>query len=75
MRFRVDVTIMSSSMNRVLKPSVLMQLTNTEGEVYQFEMTPAQFHKLRYSTARLIKELDNVDKTPILAIDRVKPTQ
>jgi CRISPR/Cas system-associated protein endoribonuclease Cas2 len=64
---------MSNSLNRVMKPSVLMEVTDTEGNIRTFEMTKQQFHKLRYSTARLFKELDNVEKTPILAIDRVKP--
>jgi len=71
-KWRVDVTIMTSSLNRVLKPSVLMQITTTTGKIHTFEVSPNMFHKLRYAVARLLKEVDNVDNLPILSVDRVK---
>jgi len=63
---------MTSSLNRVLKPAILMQIVTSTGRIYTFECSPTMFHKLRYNVARLFKELDNVDNLPILSVDRVK---
>lgn len=53
--YRVDVTITTSEMDRVLKPTVLMRLVDDNGDIRTFEMNPEQFHKLRYSVARVLK--------------------
>lgn len=53
--YRVDVTITTSEMDRVLKPTVLMRMVDDKGDIRTFEMNPEQFHKLRYSVARVLK--------------------
>jgi len=68
--WRVDVTISTSEMARVLKPTILIRVVDSEGEIHTFEANPEQFHKLRYSVARVLKEFDTLEKLPILKIDK-----
>jgi len=68
--WRVDVTISTSEMQRVLKPTILMRMQDDSGKIRTFEVTPDQFHKLRYSVARVLKEFDTLEKLPILKIDK-----
>lgn len=72
MKWRIDVTIMTSSMNRLFKPSILMQMTDTNGTIRTFEVTTAMFHHLRMQAARLIKELDATESHPLLTLDKPK---
>jgi len=55
MDYRIDVKITTSEMDRVLKPTVLMRLVDDKGDIRTFEINPEQFHKLRYSVARVLK--------------------
>jgi len=70
MNWRVDVTISTSELSRVLKPSILMRMVDSKGNIRTFEMTVEKFHKLRYSVARVLKEFDILEKTKILKIDK-----
>jgi len=51
-RWRVDVTISTTALSRVLKPSVQLQLELSDGELERFEMTAEQLQDLRYDVAR-----------------------
>jgi len=68
--WRVDVTISTSEMSRILKPTILMRMTDSTGKIYTFELNTEQFHKLRYSAARVLKEFDTIEKLQILKIDK-----
>eukprot|EP01121_Diplochlamys_sp_Union-15-3_P021567 TRINITY_DN878_c0_g1_i1.p1 TRINITY_DN878_c0_g1~~TRINITY_DN878_c0_g1_i1.p1 ORF type:complete len:223 (+),score=39.57 TRINITY_DN878_c0_g1_i1:104-772(+) len=68
--WRIDVTITTSAMSRVFKPTILVQLTSTDGKIRTFEMKTDQFHTLRYNVARVLKEFDNIEKSPSLKIDK-----
>ena len=68
MKWRVDVTVSTSAMARVLKPSVLMQITTTDGNAKLFELSVEKFHEVRYSVAKLLLEMDTTEKNPILKI-------
>jgi len=68
--WRVDVTISTSEMQRVLKPSILMRMQDDSGKIRTFELNTEQFHKLRYSVSRVLKEFDTLEKLPILKIDK-----
>lgn len=50
---RVDVHIASSDSARVLRPSVLLELTLTDGRIQTMSLTLEAFHKLRYSVAKV----------------------
>jgi hypothetical protein len=66
--WRVDVAISSSKLSRVMKPSVLMQLSLTDGSVRTFEVSMEQFHKLRYNVAKVLKDMRDVESHPIMRL-------
>ena len=67
-KWRVDVTIATSSAKRVLVPSVLMQLTLSDGAVKTFEMSIDKFNALRYNVAKVLREMANLEGHPIMHI-------
>lgn len=68
-RWRVDVGISTSVLQRALEPSVLMELTLSDGKKHQMEVTIEKFHQLRYSTAVLLKAMEDLEKRSILKVE------
>jgi len=69
-KWRVDVTISTHSLSRVLKPSILMEITTSNGDIKTFEMSTEKFYELRYNTAKILKEMQDVEKLPILKLNK-----
>ena len=89
LRWRVDVSISTSSMARTMNPLVvchitniiqtsfkssnnihkqLMEMTLSDGRVWTFEVPQDKFHELRYNVAKVLQEVEQLDKLPILKI-------
>eukprot|EP01027_Heterolobosea_sp_BB2_P025531 GEZU01039189.1.p1 GENE.GEZU01039189.1~~GEZU01039189.1.p1 ORF type:complete len:250 (-),score=62.71 GEZU01039189.1:77-826(-) len=68
-RWRVDVTISSSSMLRVFKPVILLQLELSDGRVRMMELSLEQFHKLRHSVASVLNHIHILMSHPIMKIE------
>ncbi|CAL8264155.1 unnamed protein product [Lota lota] len=68
LRWRVDVTISTSSLARALQPSVLMQMKLSDGSVQQFEVPVSKFQELRYNVALILKEMNDLEKKSVLKI-------
>eukprot|EP00300_Choanocystis_sp_HF-7_P008320 c15850_g1_i1.p2 GENE.c15850_g1_i1~~c15850_g1_i1.p2 ORF type:complete len:221 (+),score=61.02 c15850_g1_i1:44-664(+) len=66
LRWRVDVVISTSSMTRVLKPSVLVELTLSDGKRKVFEVSQDKFHALRYAAAMLLKNLEDLGRNQVM---------
>eukprot|EP00911_Craspedida_sp_UC1_P002937 UC1_evm3s2143 len=66
-KWRVDVAISTSALERSLKPNVLMQMTLSDGRVHTFEVTAAEFHKLRYNVAFVLKEMEDLSRKQVMA--------
>jgi hypothetical protein len=47
LKWRVDVTISTGSLLRVMKPVLMLQLTLTDGTTATFEVSQDRFHQLR----------------------------
>lgn len=62
LRWRVDVAISTSALTRSLRPSVLLQLTLTDGSARRFEVSAGRFQELRYSVALVLKEMADLEK-------------
>ncbi len=69
--WRVEVTISTGSLNRVLKPSVLLGITTDESGAppLTFEMTREKFQELRYQVASALKTMQTTEANPILKIE------
>eukprot|EP00049_Salpingoeca_infusionum_P010274 m.174526 g.174526 ORF g.174526 m.174526 type:complete len:224 (-) comp14592_c1_seq1:450-1121(-) len=61
-QWRVDVGISTSELKRVLKPTILVRTTLSDGSIKTFEMSTEQFHALRYNTAYALKEMVELEK-------------
>jgi hypothetical protein len=53
LRWRVDVSISSSSLSRVMQPAILMEMTLGDGTIRTFEVPVDQFHDLRFNVAKV----------------------
>lgn len=53
LRWRIDVSISSGSLSRVMRPSILMQIQLSSGKISTFEVSVEQFNQLRYGTAKV----------------------
>ncbi|KAK0182994.1 hypothetical protein PV327_001073 [Microctonus hyperodae] len=60
-RWRIDVTISSSSLSRVLEPTILMEWNLNTGERYLFEMNLTKFHLMRHTIASLLLKMQEID--------------
>ena len=67
-RWRVDVAISSSSLSRVLRPSILMQMHTSDGSIKTFECPVEQFHQLRHSVATVLRDMKKLERHPIMRI-------
>lgn len=67
-RWRVDVTISSSVMTRVLKPVLLIQLELSNGDIKSMELSVQQFHELRLAVATVLNDMHSIHSHPIMQI-------
>lgn len=68
LRWRIDVVISSGSLSRVMRPSILMQLILSDGSIQTFVVELAQFHALRYGVAKLLREMQTIERHPIMRV-------
>lgn len=68
LKWRVDVGISTSVLNRVLEPTVMMEMTLTDGGIHTFEVPISKFNELRYNVAYVLKEMEELEKRSILKI-------
>lgn len=59
-KWRIDVTISSSSVSRVLEPSILMELNFASGDNKIINIPISQFHNLRFQVASCINKLNHL---------------
>ncbi|XP_071951799.1 COMM domain-containing protein 5-like [Antedon mediterranea] len=67
-KWRTDVTISTSNLNRVLEPTILMEMRLSDGAVHNFEVPVSKFHELRYNVSYLLKEMEEMEKRSILKV-------
>jgi hypothetical protein len=67
-RWRVDVTISTSQMNRVFKPYLLMQLELSDGKIKTFECSIKQFHNMRSTVASVLNDMSALESHRIMQI-------
>jgi hypothetical protein len=67
LRWRVDVTISSTSLSRVFKPTVILQMTMSDESVRQCECSVEKFHELRYAVAKSLKHVQDLQRNPLMS--------
>lgn len=68
-QWRVDVTISTTSLSRVFRPYIILQLTLTDNTIRTFELSVEKFHELRYNVAKLYKHVQDIQQHPTLLRD------
>jgi len=66
--WRVDVAISTGVLNRVLVRGVTVDMTTTDGDIHNFEMSVEKFHDLRFHVATVLNEMERLEKRSILKI-------
>ncbi|XP_043254141.1 COMM domain-containing protein 5-like [Colletes gigas] len=61
-KWRVDITISSSTINRVLEPHIIMEWTFNNGEHQIFELSLPKLHQLRHAVATILVEMQKVEQ-------------
>ena len=67
-RWRVDVTISTSSLSKCLVPSVLIQLTLSDGRMKNFELPIDKFHDLRFNVAKALRAMGEIESHPLIRV-------
>lgn len=68
LRYRVDVTVSSGSLSRIMRPNILFQMIMKNGSIKTFEVSIAQFHQLRYNVAKALNDIHTLDRHPIIKV-------
>ena len=68
LRWRVDVTISTGQLSRVMRPSILMQMCLSDGRIHTFEVGVEAFHQLRYAVAKALRSMQELERHPIMRL-------
>lgn len=68
LKWRIDVVISSGVLTRVMRPNIMFQLVLQNGEVKTFEISIEQFNQLRYSVAKVLHDMQTLERHPIMKI-------
>lgn len=69
LRWRTDVTISTTALERVFRPTVLMQATLSDGAIRQFECSPEAFQQMRLQVALALRNMQTLAKHPTLVMN------
>jgi hypothetical protein len=68
-RWRVDVAISTDQLSKVFKPTIIVELGVSDGKaVKTFEIPVDQFHNLRYNVAKVLRNMEEVERHPIMRL-------
>ena len=67
-RWRTDVVISSSSLSKVMRTALTMELTLDTGRVVTLEVPADKLAELRYTAASALFEMGGVEAHPVLRI-------
>jgi hypothetical protein len=68
LRWRVDVVISTGSLGRVMKPVLMLQMILNDATVKTFEVSVEQFNQLRFGAAKVLQDMQLLERHPILRI-------
>ncbi|XP_076054782.1 COMM domain containing 5 Like Sm protein 4 isoform X2 [Oratosquilla oratoria] len=65
LKWRVDVSISTNWLSRVLEPAVLMEAEASSGRKERFHIPIQQFHQLRFTVAHLLHQMETMEASPV----------
>jgi hypothetical protein len=63
------VGISTGTLNRLLKPNILLEITLSNGQKRMLDMDLKQFHNLRFGVATMLKEMTEIENDATLQRD------
>lgn len=75
LRWRLDVAISSGSLSRIMRPSILMQMILSNGSIKTFEVSIKEFNQLRYGVAKVLYDMQSLDRHPIMKLVKENATK
>lgn len=67
-RWRIDITMSTGLLSKVMRPSIMVQMYLSSGIIKTFEISIEQFNQLRYGVAKVLQEMQRVERHPILRL-------
>lgn len=68
LRWRLDVSISTSALHRVLRPQLTLQCELSNGSVRKFHVSKQRFNELRFVVAKCLKDMQDVEaRLPVVA--------
>ena len=55
-------------LSKVMRPSIMVQMYLSSGIIKTFEISIEQFNQLRYGVAKVLQEMQRVERHPILRL-------
>ncbi|OQR92777.1 hypothetical protein ACHHYP_03196 [Achlya hypogyna] len=68
--WRVDITVATNAIAPIWQPTVVLRFRLTDGSIRTTELPLQQFHQLRYSTAKILQEMNQLERHPIMRLTR-----
>ncbi|XP_042879842.1 COMM domain-containing protein 5-like [Penaeus japonicus] len=65
LEWRVEVTISTSWLSRVLEPVVMMRMSTSDGALHTFQVPLSKFHQLRFTVANLLQQMGALKDSPL----------
>ena len=62
------MAISTETLQKVFKPTILCETTTSDGVTKTFEMPVEQFHSLRYNVAKVLRNMEEVERHPIMRL-------
>ncbi len=62
------MNISTNLLSRALKPSIVLEMTLDDGTIFEMESSVAKFQDLRYHVAKLLKEIQEIEKSSLYKI-------
>jgi hypothetical protein len=67
--WRINVLLTSSSIHKICPPTTItLQIKTTSGQIHQMEVSMSQFHQLRFTTAKILQEIQQIKQHPIMRL-------
>jgi len=67
-QWSLDVTLTTASLSRCIEPLLIFQFRTSDNRTFTFEIPIKRFNELRYNTALILKEMEDIDNKQALKL-------
>ena len=63
------MSISSGSLSRVMVPTLLFQVTLSNGKIHTFGVNIQEFNQLRYGVAKMLRDMSALERHPVMRVE------